>query len=51
MKVLDAYAEVMTLLRCFIDQPTTQIAAQFPSLCAYVMEDQRQGAVFSTALG
>jgi hypothetical protein len=50
-KVLDAYAEVITLRRCFSDQLTAQIAQQFPNLYAYVMEDQRQGAIFSSVLG
>ena len=50
-KVLDAYAEVITLRRCFSDQLTAQIAQQFPNLYAYVMEGQRQGAIFSSVLG
>lgn len=50
-KVFDAYAEVITLRRCFTDQLTAQIAVQFPHLYAYVMEGQRQGAVFSSVLG
>jgi hypothetical protein len=50
-KVLDAYAEVIALRRCFSDQLTAQIAQQFPNLYAYVMEGQRQGAIFSSVLG
>jgi hypothetical protein len=50
-KVLNAYAEVVTLRRCFSDQLTAQIAQQFPNLYAYVMEGQRQGAIFSSVLG
>jgi len=50
-KVLDAYAEVITLRRCFSDQLTAQIAQQFPNLYAYVMEGQRQGAILSSVLG
>ena len=50
-KVFYAYAEVITLRRCFTDQLTAQIAVQFPHLYAYVMEGQRQGAVFSSVLG
>ena len=49
--VFDAYAEVVTLQRCFSDQLTAQIAQQFPNLYAYVMEGQRQGAIFSSVLG
>jgi hypothetical protein len=50
-KVLDAYAEVITLRRCFSDQLTAQIAQQFPNLYAYVMEGQRQGTILSSVLG
>lgn len=50
-KILDAYAEVIALRRCFSDQLTAQIAQQFPNLYAYVMEGQRQGAIFSSVLG
>ena len=50
-KVLDAYAEVIALRRCFSDQLTAQIVQQFPNLYAYVMEGQRQGAIFSSVLG
>ena len=50
-KVLDAYAEVIALRRCFSDQLTAQIAQQFPNLYAYVMEGQRPGIIFSSVLG
>jgi len=50
-KILDAYAEVIALRRCFSDQLTAQIAQQFPNLYTYVMEGQRQGAIFSSVLG
>ena len=50
-RVLNAYAEVLTLRRCFNDQLTAQIAQQFPNLYSYVMEGQRQGAIFSSVLG
>ena len=50
-KVLDAYVEVIALRRSFSDQLTAQIAQQFPNLYAYVMEGQRQGAIFSSVLG
>lgn len=51
VKVLDAYAEVMVVRNGFSDQLTAQIAQKFPNLYAYIMEGQRQGAIFSSVLG
>jgi hypothetical protein len=50
-KIYGAWLESHTLKSHYSDQLSAQIAQQFPGLYAYVMEGQRQGAIFSTALG
>ena len=50
-KICRAWLEGHTLKSHYSDQLSAQIAQQFPELYAYVMEGQRQGTVFSTALG
>ena len=50
-QVLNAFTEVVTLRSCYSDQLTAQIARQFPNLYHYIMEGQREGAVFSSVLG
>ena len=50
-KIFGVWLESHTLKSRYSDQLSAQIAQQFPGLYAYVMEGQRQGTVFSTALG
>lgn len=50
-KIYRAWRESHTLKSLYSDQLSAHIAQQFPGLYAYVMEGQRQGTVFSTALG
>jgi hypothetical protein len=50
-KIYRAWLEAHTLKNHYSDQLSAQIAQQFPALYSYVMENQKQGAVFSSALG
>ena len=50
-KIYHAWLEAHTLKNHYSDQLSAQIAQQFPALYSYVMENQKQGTVFSSALG
>jgi hypothetical protein len=50
-KICRAWLDGHTLKSHYSDQLSAQIAQQFPELYAYVMEGQRQGTIFSSALG
>jgi hypothetical protein len=50
-KIYRAWLEAHTLKHHYSDQLSAQIAQQFPALYSYVMENQKQGTVFSSALG
>jgi hypothetical protein len=49
--VYDAWIDAHTLKDRYSDQLSAHIAQQFPALYSYVMDDQKQGTVFSTVLG
>ena len=49
--VYDAWLDAHALKDRYSDQLSAHIAQQFPALYKYVMDGQRQGTIFSSALG